>query len=505
MKSDRRPPALVFLLLAAVTTSLAVRAWLAPPRGRVFVGTFYYVGDFYNYLASVEQAQRGALLFRSKLAAPALPASLLNLEWLAVGWLSALLGGRPLLAYRLVGLAALLVLVALASRWLARCGVPTGRRTAALLLVFTGGGLGGALVALGVLPGERAWDVRTGAFPFVEAMANPHFVVGTALLAAALAAGAAGRPRLAALLGVVLGLVRPYDAALLLAVELFAIVLMRPRREWPSRLLPLLALLPVLTYSAWVFLASSGFRVFSSPAYAALSPSPVDLAIALGPALTLALAAWPAWRDGTAEVREHLGRLALWALAALAVVVLRPASFALQVIVGVGLPLLAIAAVGLARRGRLLEAAIVPMAGTAVFVGSLCGPPSPPGTTPEERWLVARALRDVCRPGDLVVSPADVGLFAGGLAPCWPYLSHPAAADYGEHEAAVRAFYDPRTSSEARARWLDARCPAHVVVPTPLPAGWLGDAYEPRLAVRGETGALAVWSRVAGRPCSSGG
>ncbi|HXY42304.1 MAG TPA: hypothetical protein VEQ10_21690 [Vicinamibacteria bacterium] len=502
--SERRSLALVFLLLAALTTSLAVRAWLLPPRGRVFVGTFYYVDDFYNYLASVEQAQRGALLFRSKLAAPALPASLLNLEWLAVGWASALLGGRPLVAYRLVGLAALLALVAAASRWLARCGLPAGRRTAALLLVFTGGGLGGALVALGKLPGERAWDVRTGAFPFVEAMGNPHFVAGTALLAAALLACAGGRPRLGALIGVVLGLVRPYDAVLLLGVETAATLLLRQRREWPSRLLPLLALVPVLAYSAWVFLASPGFRVFSSPAYAALKPSLTELAIAFGPAIALALAAWPAWREGTTETREHLGRLALWALVALAAVVLRPVSFSLQLLVGIGLPLLAMGAVGLARRGRLLEAAIVPMAGTAVFVSWLCGPPSPPGTVPEERWRIARALRDVCRPGEVVVSPEDVGLYAGGLAPCWPYVSHAAAADFPARQAAVRAFYDPRTPADARTRWLDASCPAHVVVPAPLPAGWLGDAYRPRLAVRGEAGALAVWSRVAGRRCPGG-
>jgi len=50
---------LVFLLLAAVSVSLALRAWLAPPKGTVFVGTFYYVDDFYNYLSYVEQAERG--------------------------------------------------------------------------------------------------------------------------------------------------------------------------------------------------------------------------------------------------------------------------------------------------------------------------------------------------------------------------------------------------------------------------------------------------------------
>jgi hypothetical protein len=231
VSGERRAALLVFLLLAAVSTSLAVRAWLAPPKGTAFVGTFYYVDDFYNYLGYVEQAERGSLLLRNKLADPALPPSLLNLEWLTVGRLSSLLGGRPLLAYRVFGLLALAALVLGIDRWLARSGLPAERRLAGLLLVATGGGLGGLLLALGVLPGERALDVRTGAFPFVESLANPHFVAGTALLLAALGAYAGGRGALAAALGTVLGLVRPYDAALLAGVEGLAVLRGAPPRE----------------------------------------------------------------------------------------------------------------------------------------------------------------------------------------------------------------------------------------------------------------------------------
>ena len=66
--SALRPVLLAWLLLAAVTASLAVHARYAAPAGTEFSGTFYYADDFYNYLASVEQAQHGALVFRSKLA-----------------------------------------------------------------------------------------------------------------------------------------------------------------------------------------------------------------------------------------------------------------------------------------------------------------------------------------------------------------------------------------------------------------------------------------------------
>ncbi len=494
MGGRTRSASLVFLLLAAVSVSLAVWAWLLPPKGTVFVGTFYYVDDFYNYLSYVEQAQRGALAFRNKLADPSLAPSLVNLEWLAVGWLSVLLGGSPLLAYRAFGLAALAALVLGAERWLARSGLPPDRRLAGLALVCTGGGLGGLLLALGRLPGERALDVRTGAFPFVEAIANPHFVAGTALLLASLGAFAAGRGTLGAALGTVLGLVRPYDAALLAGVEGLAVLLTVPARQWPRQLRPVLALGPVLGYDAWLFLASPGFSVFSSPRYAAAPPSAGDLALALGPAAALALTAL---RLRGGDGAGHRLRLALWAALALLVVLMRPVSFSLQLLVGVGVPLLALAAVGLARLPRgALEGTVPLMATTAAVVTWLCVIPSPSRYVPEERWRVAAALREACRPGEIALAPEDIGLYVGGLSPCWPYVSHAAAPDHGTRAEAVRRFYGEATPEE-RAALLDGACVALVVLPPHLPAGWLGAGtpYRARLAVPGPRGGLAAYRR----------
>jgi hypothetical protein len=502
-----RPALLVWLLLAALSTALAARAVLAAPKGTLFVGTFYYVDDFYNYLGHVEQAQRGALVFKSKLAAPDAPPALVNLEWLVVGWLAAALGGDPLLAYRLFGLATLAVLVALAQRWLTRCGLPSERQLLALLLAFTGGGLGGLLYGLGWLPGQRALDLRTGAFPFVEALANPHFLAGSTLLLAGLAAFAAGRVWLGAALGSILGLVRPYDAALLALVEGLAILLSEPPRRWPRRLLPVATLVPVLAYSAWLVLAAPGFGAFSSPRYAAESATPLDLLIALGPAAALALTAargWPA--RGLPGHGERL-RLVLWAACAVGIVLLRPVSFSLQFLVGAGLPLLLLAALGLgvsAPRG--LAAAVPLMATSACAAVWLCTLPGPRTHPPAERFRLALALRQVCRPGELVLAPRDVGLYVGGLSPCWPYVSHAAAPEYDERERAVQQFYDPLTPAAARGALLSRVCPAYVVLPPRLPAGWLADdgAYRPRLLAQG-TAALAAWSRDPARPCPGRG
>jgi hypothetical protein len=498
----RRAVLLVFLLLAAVSVSLALRAWLAPPKGTVFVGTFYYVDDFYNYLSYVEQAERGAFVFRNKLADPSLPPSLVNLEWLAVGWLAALLGGSPLVAYRLFGLLALVALVFGIERWLTRSGLPPEKRLAALLLVCTGGGLGGLLFGLGRLPGERALDLRTGAFPFVEAIANPHFVAGTALVLAALGAFAAGRRATGAVLGTVLGLVRPYDAALLAGIESLAVLLTAPAREWPRRLLPVAALLPVLAYNGWLFLAGPGFSVFSSPRYASLAPRPADLALALGPAALLAVSSIR-WRRG--DGAEHRLRLALWATLALLVVLLRPVSFSLQLVVGVGVPLLVLAAVGLARLPRaVLETAVPLMASTAAVATWLCANPGPSCHAPAERWEVAVALRGACRPGELVLAPADIGLYVGGLTPCWPFVSHAAAPRHAARDEAARRFYGGAPPEE-RARLLESACVTHVVAPTRMPPQWLGSdtPYRPRLEVPGPNGGLTVWSRDGAAACAA--
>lgn len=500
MPGRARPVVLAFLLVASVQVSLAVRAHLGAPRGTVFVGTFFYVDDFYNYLSYVEQAGRGAFLFRNKLAPPDLPPALLNLEWLGVGWLSALLGGAPLLAYRLAGLASLAGLVVLADRWLLRSGLPPERRLAALLLVFTGGGLGGLLFALGLLPGERALDVRTGAFPFVAALANPHFVLGTALLLAALSAYAAGRPWRGALLGTVLGLVRPYDAALLAAIEGLALVAREPPRAWPRRLRPVVALAPVLAYDAWVLLARPGFRAFSSPRYAADSASPLDLAIALGPAVLLALSAFRPGAGSEGETSARHLRLVLWALVAALLVAAHPVSFSLQLLVGAGLPLLLLGAVGLSRRRAGLEAAVPLMATTAAVVTWLCAWPGPTRQVPAERWRVAEALRPLCRPGDVVLSPPDIGLYVSGLTPCWAFVSHGAAPEHEARAEAVRRFYGD-ASPEERRHLLDAARAAFVVLPPRPPEGWLGGApYRPRAEVPGLAGGLAVFARDAAAP-----
>jgi hypothetical protein len=498
------PVLLTWVVLAAV--GLCVTAWAAAsaPAGRVFVGTFYFVDDFYNYLSYAQQAEDGALVFRNKLASPTSAPALVNLEWLAVGWLSALLGREPILAYRLFGLLASLAFVALADRWLRRSGLAPPRRLSALLLVCSGGGFGALLYAAGWLPGERAWDLRAGLYPFVEILANPHFVAGTTLLLAALGELAARRALRAVLLGTALGLVRPYDAALLAGVGTAAVLLQEPPRLWLRRLAPVAGFAPVLAYDAWVLLASPGYRAFSSARYSANNPTLAELALALGPPALLALTAARLPRGESGEGRHRLF-LALWAALALTLGVLRPVSFAFQFLVGSGVPLLALSAVGLSRgRRRFLEGAVLLLGGTAAVATYTVTRSSPKWHVPSAHWRAAAALRAVCRPGEVVLAPAGTGLLAGGLTSCWPLVSHAAAPDYEARLATADRFYASE-SPEERARLLDGACASHAVVPLTDGGAALEAGPSFRAAAIARADGFAILSRRLSRPCAPAG
>jgi hypothetical protein len=93
-------------LAAAVVLVLTFTPWLVttlrPPPGAAFVGTFFYVDDFYNYLSFARQAEDGAFLFTNQALLSDHTPALVNLEWWAVGGMSRVLGGgRLLVAYRL--------------------------------------------------------------------------------------------------------------------------------------------------------------------------------------------------------------------------------------------------------------------------------------------------------------------------------------------------------------------------------------------------------------------
>ena len=496
-----RAIALCWLLLSLWSGGLYLRAALDPPPGRVFAGTFHWIDDFYNYASFVQQAEDGAFLFRNKLLAPedSRP-ELVNLEWWLVGRMSRLLGRRPFLAYRVFALLATLALVAGVERWLRGAGVPGTHRAAALALVLLGGGLGGLLFQWTELPVQRCLDISAGFFPFLEVLASPHFVAGTALLVWSLWAFSAVPGWRGALLGTALGttlgLVRPYDLALLGAVRLLGIAATEPPRRWFRVAAPLAGLLPVLGYDLFVFFVHGQFSFFSR---GGAFPPRGDFLPALGPALALALVSLRGRPpdDAARGARAHLWA---WVVVTVATIAARPGAFSLQLLVGAGVPLLVLGATALTRFAPEVTAlAALALSASAVVSTRVVLTEDPAWFVPRERMAAGLALRELCGAGDVVLGPPDVGLYAIGLSRCHALLAHRAAPGYAARLDEARRFYRPADPRE-RSAWLDRRGVTHLVLPGdagPVPAAWLGPGTPFRRAalVGSGTATLAIYAR----------
>jgi hypothetical protein len=246
-----------------------------------------------------------------------------------------------------------------------------------------------------------------------------------------------------------------------------------PARRWVRAAAPLLGLVPVLAYDLWLFFGGDQFASFR---HGAVFPPRPDFVPALGPAVALALASLrrPAVDAGIRGARAHLWA---WAAVGAAVIAAGHGDFSLQLLEGAGVPLLVLGASGLAHlpaRWTALAALLLstsPVVATRIVLAE-----DPNWFVPRERLATGRALRDLCRPGDRVLAPPDIGLYALGLSPCHAFVSHPAALDFGARLAETRAFYE-EMSPAARAALLDRHGLTHFVLPGdagPRPAAWLG-------------------------------
>jgi hypothetical protein len=509
---------LVTLTLAALSAAPYVRATVAPPPGTSFIGYFWFTDDAYNYLSFVQQAEDGALAFRNRLVLEPHAPALVNPEWSAVGMLSRLLGRRPILAYRLFAVLALFGLVAGIRAWLADAGLPETHAAAALALVCLGGGAG----AIGLLAGrpvQESLDISTGLFPFLEILANPHFVTGTALLLWAMRAfgiaherGGAREALAAGALGSLLALTRPYDLVVLVAIRSLVVVLTDSPARWLRHALAMALLLPVVAYDAWVFYRVPAFSSFTAIRY--VFPAVGDFARALGPPAAVAAIAWAAAARAGARSVPAAGRasrvatlhFAIWLGLAAAVIAARPVNFSLQFLVGAGLPLLCLAALALAAFPPVATiAATAALSSAAVAAAWITLQPNPAWYAAAERVAVARALRAHCDRGDVVLAPPDIGRYASGFSSCTPWVSHPAAEGFEERSDAAKAFYD-RPDRGLGAALVARSCAAHVVLPAAAAADAYLGAEAPRFRRVASAGAgahaIAVYSRDGAPPCA---
>jgi hypothetical protein len=485
-KARRRlPPSVAVWLALSVLTSLPyLRAQLAPPPGKTFIGVFYWSDDFYNYLGFVQQARDGAFLFRDKLQIAPHPPSLVNLEWWVVGRLAAWVGNDPFLAYRLVGLVASLFLLLALERWLRRVGVPEARLTMSLLLVTLGGGAGGVLAHLVSWPLKRHLELWTGLFPFIELLANPHFLVGTTLLLWSLWLFMENRPWLAVLTTSVAALSRPYDAVLIVLVRVATIPLTEPRREWLARAAPLVGLVPVALLDAFLFYGT-GFRWWT--AIPATRPPWLDFLRAVGPAAVLALAAARATGGGP-EARRARTHLVVWIGAVTLILLAQPVSFSLQFMVGLGLPLLTLGALGLLRLRRAVAIAVLATLSASALTtwGYMLLLEDVEWYAPSAEYAAAQAPAGRCGPDDVLLAPPEISLYSLAFSACRVFVAHPAAPGHPARVLLVHDFYFSWPPG-SRARFLDQLGITRLFLPGdagPVPVGWLGPSTRFRQVAR---------------------
>ena len=462
-----RPAAFVFALLAVASSVPHLRATLWPPPGARFVGVFYSIPDVYNYFSYMQQAEAGAFLFSNKLTLEPHRPALVNLEWWAVGFLSRVTGMGLPNAFRCLGLVAALVLVFGVDRWLTKAGLPGTHRLGALLLVFLGGGFGGVFFLVFGPPAWRFLDLTTGLFPFISILVNPHFVTGTALLVwALLGLCRGGKAAMAGiLLGNILGLSRPYDLVLLGGTRVLCVALAEPRSRWLRALLPLAGLLPAVLINYAVLYGSPAFRMLSGFKYGI--PNFGALGLALGPAIAVAAVGLPLTLRAAPPTRLYEVAFLSWAILALlaATVLAIPLPYLPQCAVNIGVPLFALASLGLARwppRALMVTAALLSTTG---FISmKLVMEDNPIWFAPKERIEVAIALRPLCRPGEIVMAPPEIGMYANAFSSCRAFVTHIVAPDSLVRQEEMTRFYLEAGGDERRAL-LDRRCVAHLVLP----------------------------------------
>jgi len=253
-----------------------------------------------------------------------------------------------------------------------------------------------------------------------------------------------------------------------------------------------------------VLVANPAFAVFSAVGYSL--PSPAHIGLALAPAALAALAGLPSlWKRTGSHDRPALALWMAWPLV-VGVLFLLPFSFVFQSSTNLGLPLLALLALALARLppAATLLAALC-LSSTDFVALKVLLEDNPNWFVPRERIDVAHELRAQCRRGDLLLAPPDIGLYANAHSACRSYVAHLGVADGPERAEDVQRFYAAPVAE--RAVWLERACVRFVALPGDAglrPEGFLGPATPfSRTALVGTgAGTIGLYVRDGPLPCS---
>lgn len=487
---------LVLLGLAGVLLAEAplALAWCCGPRDLAGLGTFWFINDFAQYEAAMDQgaASPGWLVYDRFTPEPHQPALMFPL-YVGLGKLAGLLGAPVEPLYRLLELGARVALV-----WslAAFCAWLLGRRrdaTLAMLFSLFGMGLGFPLAVVGaalgltdVYTGNGSYEVNTFGLLFSAPHASLAMAVTLAVPPAFVAYLEAPRP--GPLLGLALGglalaLLHPFHLPVLLAaLALEGVLQMRdgcaPRVVALAATLPALVAVPLLAYTAATFNLDPFWGATYGAQNVLPSPRPWELPVDYGVVLLLAGVGAAGWRGAALSVRSRR-LLLLWCGLTLLAMYLplpyqRRFSFGLQ-------PALAVlAAAGLlrvrswlvaARRPRLarwIEPAALTLAlatsATAlagIAASALLDAPIRPYRATAQEAAAAAWLARVVRSDQVVLADWDTSNYLAGRLPGRVLGGHPVATLDARRRRAELAWFFVADEA-ARRRFVDAAGVAYV-------------------------------------------
>jgi hypothetical protein len=470
-----------------------------PPAGRAFPPALWFQDDVYQHLSFAEQASRGHLLLGNKFDPRKHVALLVNPTWAAMG-LAGRAVGNLVVGMHLVALLSVVALGAGVGRWLHRAGLRGRALTWAILLFFTGGGLGWLQLLISGQDGPSSPDLSMAVFPSFHVLnASAHACAALAMLVWSLQLlldwrSGQGRAWTWIAVAALLGLSRPFDLVLfaLVALSLAGRDALRGEGREAMRLAGTLAWLgPVVLYDGLVYFLHPSFSLWTGPQNFVPGPSWSGLAWGLGPAVLAA--SWP--RRGTAPEPEDAFAassrwvFAVWAGLAVISLVPGPLAFASQFANAAGAALLLSAAARLPPKA--LPWAVVALLPSTLVNGARLAWPPESWFPPRDYAEAVRALAQRCEPGEFVYGPSDPSLMIAAGTPCGAIFGHRVLTpDFSQRAAESEIFYNPHTTAAWRREYL-ARMGARFVLIPRRSGDWLGSA--PGLERYLQTPLLEVW------------
>ena len=492
----------VWLALALLTTAPYLIASFRAPRGYVFTGILTAYDDTFTYLAWMRQSAEGRVLLCDLYASEQHDCVFFFPLWVVLGFASRLMGGSLTLTLHAARLVSALWLLLVARSVARRVMKSRTRLRYSLWLYAMSGGLGwlvyalnnrGGLLSASHVSGATDLDLPE-AIAFRSVYAQVHFVVGAALLCAAinslfvaLVEQKLKRAFIAGGLVSLLAVAHPYPVVVAVAVAALSVSLwpwlnssqgdLRKRYSAALRLAAAFAItsLPGVGYLTYLNLFNDTLRGWLTMADT-YSPSPVEYLLGFGIVAAFAVAGF----RFILRKKNLNGRLLLVWVIAHAATLYAPTPFQRRFVEGLQLPLAIAASVGifwLASRMKnyrtvLLVSVIVvaSLTNAGFLIGQVAARPETFGASDPRRyapadliaalnWLSMNAERDA-----VLMSSYLTGNIAPGMTGLRVYLGHYSFTLYArEKSEQVAAFYSGGLTGESARRLIESERVKYVI------------------------------------------